>query len=760
MAGEDKLKLPSVTTMVSIVLLTVVATRIKGVDTIVIPLGLEKYFEEYGFRDFIISEIREYARQSEIRKVMTCLVSFVETYMSLQPSRIPVLLPQNSSDYLEISQIYLSALQRIRSVYVFRGELHPTWDHINTRSSLIILEDSWELSNVTFELIDLCGKDCRYLVVLIPSYPDAEAFLKESDEVCSLLWRHRVANVAFLGVVGQEVLIAKSLSFKSNMITEPTSPVLVAECDEASDWNAAKWSGFDEIYRPLKMNRSIVNVAFLEYEPYVTSPIGGNDSIMDGSTMPSTDEKGELSDEYIANGTEYTSNETFGISQRLNISRLGGFEGLILETLATQMNFVILAKEVQWSVGDTSMVDVEEILWGEDAELTDMVIGGLTWSPANETVYTLPYDVVQYVWLIPIRPNVSLHGLIAPLHKNVWYAVIGLLVFASCIEYVIQRNVAFLQILSLVIGFAWPTQPKVMSSRIRFISWVIFGYVLTQCYLASLAGQLMASSDAQIDSFRELAASSYQIGGTAVTKDLFAGTNNVDDNDNHKERGSADVSRIISERLLVFEHDEYQNKFHDLINMKNTSLALSVRMNVSSMTPSFQGKKVHCMKEAIASYPLSFAVWRGIPYLDDLDNKISDLIEGGIITLWARNISRTQTGFYRTQSDDSENNVNLLALVPGFLLLIMGYGLSAVCLVAEVVVYRWRTSRSDEKNPGKHVVKGRFKTPAPRNVTVDKKITDPLDTKAWLLEFNRRNQHSKRKTIVFPKPSFPIEFAH
>ena len=714
---------------------------------------------EHGDRRFINVDIPEdFEKERKLRRTIPCLVTFVETYLNIQPSRIPVLLAENSTDEIfDITKLYLTALQKIRSIYVLSGHLDPSSDHMTTLTGLVILEDSVELSSMSSQLIDLCGRDCKYLVILTRTFPNEEAFLEETTNLGQLFWIRRIANVVFLSAVGHSVLVSRSLSFKPNISSEPVSPVLVAECDENSNWSDAKWGAVSAMYSPLKMNKCTINVAFFDYEPFVMAIGFDEDNTLFEPHTSFFKPNTSIDDQ----GHDRDHNNHENTTEMIKHTKLAGIEGLILNTLATSLNFIISGEKIPWSNGTSLEAEVDDALWGKGQEEVDLVLGGLPWAPEGETDYTLPYDVVRFVWLIPIRPNVSLQGLIAPLHKNVWFAVIGLVIFAFTIEFTVHGKVSFLEILSLVIGVAWPHQPKTLSARIVFISWVIFGYVLTQCYLASLAGQLMASSGMQIETLRELATSSFDIGGDDSVKSLFQ-MDSPECEDDLNDDDTIELNRVIDQKLQIFDHNEYAERFRDLIDEKNHSLALAVRMNMSSMTPSFEGKHVHKMKENLASYPLAFAVWRGMPYLSVFDKQISNLIEGGIVGFWGRRISLLRFGYYKTDERINEGNLSLQALIPSFLLLFMGHVYASLLLFLEIAIFSWK---SRNKNTLKReVTYVKLKRMAKKNKldrTSGKMLLEPLDASVWIMGFDRRYQYQRShdNQLVY-RSRFPLEFVH
>lgn len=291
-------------------------------------------------------------------------------------------------------------------------------------------------------------------------------------------------------------------------------------------------------------------------------------------------------------------------------------------------------------------------------------------------------QVSRYVWLIPVVPNASLQGLIAPFHNSVWYAVASVLISTIIIKTLILRDITFLEVFAIIIGTSVEQQPEKLSSRIQFLSWVFFGYILSQSYLASLAGVLVEEANQQIKTMEELVSAGIQFGGTRELKELFATSDQRDDSSTD-DLSDTEVIQKIYNNFLILQQDEYHQNLQDLITGKNKKMALVTVLNFSS-AENFDKRKVQQLKEPLGIFPLAFAVWKGLPYLDQINRKIMALTEGGFVEFWERRYIFIDDN--NLDDDDTLDVLGLTQLVPGFFLILMGLLAGTLVLLAEIAL--------------------------------------------------------------------------
>ncbi|KAK0087446.1 hypothetical protein PV325_000945 [Microctonus aethiopoides] len=604
----------------------------KNSKTIVVPRPRVERKENPENRDFIDITTKFTADQiSQLAYTLPCVNKFVESFMNDQPSRIVVFLPEvNDAD---VSRRYLSTVQKLRSTFILSGNLSRNADYKTSLSALIIVPNYEFIENSTANLVNLCGNNCKFAVILTDIFGDVESFLEEADNLVDILWTKRIANVAILGTDGDRLLAAKSLAYKPNVFRQPSSPILVGECQRNQSWKINI-----DIYAPMKMDNSRVHFAFLDREPYIT------------------------------------------LRNSKNTSRYWGLEVSLLRVIMKRLQLQLRGFQIDW--GDGTTVEDEVRNQFENNSDIDLIAGGILWDPNDNVDFTTPYDLVQVIWLLPIYNNISLQGLITPFDDLVWFAVCIVLIFGIILKYILFQDMSLLETMALVLGVAWHKQPAKISSRLVFMSWVIFGYILTQFYLASLAGQLMAQSEIQMETMADLINSGLNLGGTQTHKMLFKNAEDLDD-----DEVSDMILKTISKKFIVFSQEDYEHQLHELMDGHNRSVALAVMLNVSSMGSSFDRQYVHPLSEALASYPLSFPVWRGLPYLKQINSILSRLIQSGVIDYLGANAGRKSNFMNHNDQNNIEDDNNLLLddIAPAFLLLIIGYSAGGVCLFGEIV---------------------------------------------------------------------------
>ncbi|XP_063980305.1 uncharacterized protein LOC135164148 [Diachasmimorpha longicaudata] len=642
-------------------LVLIMAVVVSCVRTIVIPEDENLRIEDPRNRE-LINPDTDIAKNelNELSKTVVCLMKFVELYMNQLPSRISVLLME--TDDPDFSGVYLSKLQQVRTTYILNGYLDSESHQNTSLDALLILKSYENLENSTSRLIDLCGRDCRYAIIVTNLFPDETNFMEEAVNYVELLWKKRVANVVILGAVGNTLLAAQSQGFQANKLTQPSDPILIGKCRQD------EWITTTEVFPILKMNNSRIHFAIIDHEPYMSFQ-------RDGDRMQAK-----------------------------------GIELEIIHILRDTLHFQPTGSILEWDEGTT--VEDEIIEEFQSDRGIDFVVGGVLRSMVKDVDFALPYDVTQVVWLVPSHSNLSLLGLVSPLSLEIWILTIASIMFGGMIKFLLFDKMSFLEIMALVIGIAWYKQPTRLSYRIKFMSWVLFGYVLTQVYLASLAGQLLAHGDLHINTMQELVDSGFSFGGTANHKQFFTQRNDDD---------SDEISAVdrIYEQFIVFSHEDYMKKLSQLMQGENTSLALVAVLNISSASTGVHHGMYHIVKETLATTPLAFPAWRGLPYLTQIDLKLAALIQGGIISYIAKNETNVQH-IHDAIEEESDSNLELVDIAPSFLLLVMGHVAGMLCLVGECTVFWWqkRKSREDPKKVTKgRKLKGRTK----KTVSFDEK---------------------------------------
>lgn len=388
---------------------------------------------------------------------------------------------------------------------------------------------------------------------------------------------------------------------------------------------------------------------------------------------------------------------------RKNDNTVTGIEVSLIKIIANAINITIHPLEIKLNNNSTKAGEIVNT-FENNTKSIDFIIGGVIWRPNESTDFVLPYEVVRYVFLVPVEVQLSLGGLVSPLNNKVWLAIGCTFLFAMCLRLLLFKKISFLEILAIVIGTAWYKQPKKLSYRIKFMSWIIFGYILSQFYLASMAGKLMSRSVDKIDTFEDLVMSNKAVGGTkrsAMFFDRVKGTSEKFDN----------LSKILLKRFLGFDREIHARKVQDLINGRNRQIAMMALMNTTSSSPKYDPSILRILPEILSSFPLAFATWRGLPDLPQIDQKLQWIKQGGIdIYLGHRAAPRHQ--FEQKFNDEEEefvqnNFIKINDLIPVFLCLIFAHTVSLVCFICELIVSRFVKSKKKQQVKRKKIKQSR-----------------------------------------------------
>ncbi|XP_074114870.1 uncharacterized protein LOC141537648 [Cotesia typhae] len=609
------------------------------VNLIVVPTTEYRY-ENPKNRDLI------YILEKIEPKTSSCVNKFVSDFVNQEPFRVTVFLSKTC--VANLSNFYLSTILDEHPKFILSNDGHFS-DNERSSSILVLMDDYQCLKNISYDFLHICTEKCFYIVFLIKYFDDKTSFMEESEALINKFWTQKIGNLIILGEVKNIVLLVRSQNFEPMLLREPSKPVELGTCDQFTKWSIGEY-----VDRSIILNNNIVNVGYFDREPYVKPPTPD--------------------DEHFS-----------------------GLEISLMEVLAKHLKMSVNLSLIEWGNGTDFIDEVNEEF--ESDRAIDFVIGGILWNPTKLTDFTEPYDVIEIVWLVPVHANISLQGLIAPFDTLVWYAIAGVLLFAIILKYGLFYKLTFLEIFSLFMGYSWPKQPTKDSYRLNYISWVIFGFLLIQYYLAALAGQLMAQSEVRIKSMADLIDSGISYGGLKIHHALLGSSDNEDnDFEDH-------VMETLSKNFVIFEHDNYEKLFHDLINGENSSFALAVTLNMSAMGTKFDHNNVHKMDEVLSSVPITFAVWKGLPYLSVLNRIIVRLVQSGIIQHLASVVAASENVHHVHQDDIAEMFIDSEDLIPAFLLLVMGSTAGFTCLLCEVVVSLWMKRKEKSTKKGKPLLK-------------------------------------------------------
>ncbi|XP_068993189.1 uncharacterized protein [Neodiprion pinetum] len=552
---------------------------------------------------------------TDLNPIISCVRSIAIKHFDTT-ERVSLLIP-NFLDGPGISTAFFTGL--VEELGVYSVSENFTEVYVKAHSAVLLVRNSTDLALIN-NLRSLCSPRCKYAVCLLTDYRDKASFLAEAEAVVESLRKSWIVNAVIVASVGGKFVIAGSYSFEADTDQVPKKPEILGSC------SALTAKSDNKIFHKLMMNNTRVNVTVFHCPPYA---------------MLAEDKEGD--------------------------KRIRGFEGELFEVVAKSLDIKLNRLNISTEINDSLHEELIGIL--SDPGESDVVFCGLYLEKEDRVEYSIPYEVEKVVWLVPSTHSLTLVGLVTPLHTRVWFAVLGLLGFAGLMKLLVFRKMEFLGLLALILGVSLPRQPSTLSNRIYFLSWVIFGYVITQSYLASLAGQLLNTNYETIKTMQELENSGIPLGGTARHKDLFK-----DDNQS--------VIRKIYKRYKTLSTEEYDVLMDNMNAGGNNSMALVVELTLSHSLRQSEPYKPHTLQEALAIYPVALATWKGLPYLDQINKKISSLNEAGLVSHWSAQFANS-TPASMIEVEISQG-LDMLHLSPSFLLLLLGHGMGLVVFLMEI----------------------------------------------------------------------------
>ncbi|KYN00214.1 hypothetical protein ALC62_09009 [Cyphomyrmex costatus] len=567
---------------------------------------------------------RRNQRDKALKYLIPCTVTFIKEYFE-NPEQITLLLPNVLEDVSDVIEPLTNALYVTSVAYELNVYLMNKMEIYDALTNVVVLLENgiaFEVNNFSF--VNYCEHNCNFIVVLTNLFADKESFLIEAGTLVQQMSLQSIFELQILASVGDSVLLASSLSVRTNESYALVEPAFSGRCEQEA-YPAIRWQLFAN---KTELNANTVNAAMFDNYPFTCFDNKSN--------------------------------------------RFGGVEGSMVEEIAKNLNIKLNRESIE---------SIREIPMNAEISLRlynatdDLVFGGILWNSSRKMTYTTCYGMVQISWIIPIETNISLRGLVAPFDKNIWYAIFCVLIVGGLVKLFFIRDITFLDITALI--FSVPvSQPTRTSSRIQFISWTLFGFFLTQAYLGSLADYLISTSDMQIETAEEIVKSGLSIGGTQQFADLLQ-TPDKDDMDD-------DVGRIIRENYFIFKRHDYSKLFADLVEGKNDSLALVVMLNLTNYHRGSNIGHGHIIKETVGNYPLAFVTRQGFPYLKEFNYQIQILVQVGLVEHWSNEATLRKS--YSNKEDENHSQLDIDDILPAFFLLIMGY-LGGFCLLIIEVIF-------------------------------------------------------------------------
>ncbi|XP_044018628.1 uncharacterized protein LOC122859257 [Aphidius gifuensis] len=504
-----------------------------------------KLASKFGLND--VSTKSEVIKNKDL--LQACLDDFVTSHLKKQPKIITVIL----NKHVKMSNIYLEEIQKSYPTFVFTEDYNGQNNMKKTRMNIfILLRNHNDLDDFQIKIHQISSRGSTYTVFLVDHFKNKKLFIEESNILTKLLWIKKIANIVIIGFVENYYLAMNSNEFKPNILREPMDPVIVGQCQNG------KWIINITLFEPMKMNNCSVNVGYLNNEPYMYAVKQKNN-----------------------NKLEYK-----------------GIDLSILRVVANHLNFTINLSEIPGTENDTK---TQRIANSFDSNRSyDIVIGGITWQPTFDIDYTIPHDVVQFVWLVPVQSE-KLRIITFPFGKEQWISITAVILFPIIVKFILFHEISLFEIFAVLLGIPYNRRPLRFSFIIFLMFWFIFAFMIAQISLISLREMVNIKSNNKIRTIKGLNKSGITLGGLKDTKSLFIGNKTFE---HYKE----------------LERIKYEKQLQDLINGKNKKMALLMVMDPSTVNTKFNPSHVYVLPETSIQLQLSFAV------LDPTHLSSSDLI--------------------------------------------------------------------------------------------------------------------------------------
>ena len=285
---------------------------------------------------------------------------------------------------------------------------------------------------------------------------------------------------------------------------------------------------------------------------------------------------------------------------------------------------------------------------------------------------------------MPHSFQLSLNSLISPLNNDVWLSIIALLIISGVLIYLLKIEVhGMLGLIGLILGIAQPTQPSRFAHRIFFLTWALFGYLISQHYSASLSSKMLIKSEFQIETVEQLCASDFKLTTSKYYQWVYE--------PNYLDINYTVTDSCIKDKMIYVDDPTLLRKINELEQGKIKDEALMTIKNFSISNYNAYSN-YYVLPETVTAYPMSFATLRGTPQLDFINKYLEKVVDSGLIKKWITNFMSYKD--FDTNSDKlNKNNLNFLDLIPVFCLLLIGYIIATIILFVENFYFYYQNKK-------------------------------------------------------------------
>lgn len=361
-----------------------------------------------------------------------------------------------------------------------------------------------------------------------------------------------------------------------------------------------------------------------------------------------------------------------------------GLEGNTVQTLAQTLNFtlVLRATNVNNETGykhknGTYFGVLGDVFYGK----VDIGIGGITPTDEsyNELQLTRSLFTEHFVWAVPKSDFESVwRNIFRIFDLDFWFSL-GFTVVLLLVMFLVFNNKAVIPkrialerislayILSLLFGVSVYQTPKSCSSRILFLSWVLYALVIRAVYMGTLFGFFIVPiSKSDIEDTIDIVKSGLSFGGPQKFRNLFRFTNDSSSKTVYnKWVQSSNTSKL-------FDRTAYKKDFAFVGN--ELSLRYMIQKNYRSKRLIRVTKDIISTTHTVIVLPKSSIFFRRFNML------IERIFNGGLPMKWFKEIF---DDFRNNQFQNISNVITFTHLTGAFGLLLSGLLGSAILFVIE-----------------------------------------------------------------------------
>ena len=343
---------------------------------------------------------------------------------------------------------------------------------------------------------------------------------------------------------------------------------------------------------------------------------------------------------------------------------------------------------------------VNDLFTAMTAKEIYIVLGGVKRSIMVYTTFELTnsYHTTHFRWYVPCSikyPRFS--RMFRIMSVEMWLVLIISILIAAILTTIVGRysfttewqsyktlTSSLTNVLSVILGVAVSTMPRTPSLRSLFLSWVCFSVAFTTVFQAFLTTFLIDSGyKTPIQNMEELFES-----GIKLAYD--PGFSFIVEIGEELEVSKVHENRAICEPFLVC--------LDWAMHQKNVSIMLfDIEFEIRNAIDGYSSensKPLLCGLEDGALFPASYTMlmFHGDPLMRRVNEIVISMYEAGVYNHWISLHVSMQRILYRkvttVQSPNGYYSFNLNHMQPSFYVLLMGWCLSALCFVVEVLYNR------------------------------------------------------------------------